>query len=250
MRERIVIALQASFSDRGRCAATSSRHLSRSCNLAAHSVYSALRNLLLRNAAAARQGNEINTARRLLKIGFAPVDLLYSESLTKVTKVTSRRNQVRFSFGFRSVSVRQRRDAPKQPRARPHCLHVGVPRSREPRAKQKKNKVIRNTACVSEAKSARATTTRTPARNTRASLAPTAFPCTSGAKSHTSFVGAEISLFYSRSWMRKAEKRRKKTDPPPSPNTVHITCGHVLQLFSASSFAANPCSSVCEKGVL
>ena len=36
----------------------------------------------------ARQGNEINTARRLLKIGFAPVDLLYSESLTKVTKVT------------------------------------------------------------------------------------------------------------------------------------------------------------------
>ena len=30
-----------------------------------------------------QQGNEINTARRLLKIGFAPVDLLYSESLTK-----------------------------------------------------------------------------------------------------------------------------------------------------------------------
>jgi hypothetical protein len=30
--------------------------------------------------AAARQGNEINTAKRLLKIGFAPVDLLYSES--------------------------------------------------------------------------------------------------------------------------------------------------------------------------
>ena len=27
--------------------------------------------------------NEINNARRLLKIGFAPVDLLYSESLTK-----------------------------------------------------------------------------------------------------------------------------------------------------------------------
>ena len=27
--------------------------------------------------------NEINTAKRLLKIGFAPVDLLYSESLTK-----------------------------------------------------------------------------------------------------------------------------------------------------------------------
>jgi hypothetical protein len=27
--------------------------------------------------------NEINTARRLLKIGFAPADLLYSESLTK-----------------------------------------------------------------------------------------------------------------------------------------------------------------------
>jgi hypothetical protein len=34
----------------------------------------------------ARQGNEIITARRLLKIGFAPVDLLYSESLTKSTK--------------------------------------------------------------------------------------------------------------------------------------------------------------------
>ena len=36
--------------------------------------------------AAASQGakeNEINTAKRLLKIGFAPVDLLYSESLTK-----------------------------------------------------------------------------------------------------------------------------------------------------------------------
>ena len=32
------------------------------------------------------RGNEINTAKRLLKIGFAPVDLLYSESLTKVTK--------------------------------------------------------------------------------------------------------------------------------------------------------------------
>jgi hypothetical protein len=30
--------------------------------------------------------NEINTAKRLLKIGFAPVDWLYSESLTKSTK--------------------------------------------------------------------------------------------------------------------------------------------------------------------
>jgi hypothetical protein len=30
--------------------------------------------------------NEINTARRLLKLGFAPVDWLYSESLTKNTK--------------------------------------------------------------------------------------------------------------------------------------------------------------------
>jgi hypothetical protein len=36
----------------------------------------------------ARQGNEINTARRLLKIGFAPADLLYSESLTKSTTST------------------------------------------------------------------------------------------------------------------------------------------------------------------
>ena len=35
---------------------------------------------------AARQGNEINSARRLLKIGFAPVDWLYSESLTKSAK--------------------------------------------------------------------------------------------------------------------------------------------------------------------
>ena len=33
-----------------------------------------------------QQQNEINTARRLLKIGFAPVDWLYSESLTKSTK--------------------------------------------------------------------------------------------------------------------------------------------------------------------
>ena len=32
------------------------------------------------------RGNEINTAKRLLKIGFAPVDWLYSESLTKSTK--------------------------------------------------------------------------------------------------------------------------------------------------------------------
>jgi hypothetical protein len=30
--------------------------------------------------------NEINTARRLLKIGFAPVDWLYSESLNKSYK--------------------------------------------------------------------------------------------------------------------------------------------------------------------
>jgi hypothetical protein len=35
---------------------------------------------------AAQEGNEINTARRLLEIGFAPADLLYSESLTKSTK--------------------------------------------------------------------------------------------------------------------------------------------------------------------
>jgi hypothetical protein len=42
----IVIALQAIFSDRGRCAATSSRHLSRSSNLPAHSVRKALKNLL------------------------------------------------------------------------------------------------------------------------------------------------------------------------------------------------------------
>jgi hypothetical protein len=41
-------------------------------------------------AAARARGNEINTARRLLKIGFAPVDLLYSESLTKSTKSTRR----------------------------------------------------------------------------------------------------------------------------------------------------------------
>ena len=34
-------------------------------------------------AAARARGSEINTAKRLLKIGFAPVDLLYSESLTK-----------------------------------------------------------------------------------------------------------------------------------------------------------------------
>jgi len=39
----------------------------------------------------ARQGNEINTARRLLKIGFAPVDLLYSESLTKSIKKSANR---------------------------------------------------------------------------------------------------------------------------------------------------------------
>ena len=30
--------------------------------------------------------HEINTAKRLLKIGFAPVDWLYSESLTKSAK--------------------------------------------------------------------------------------------------------------------------------------------------------------------
>ena len=39
-------------------------------------------------AAARARGNEINSARRLLKIGFAPADLLYSESLTqKYSKV-------------------------------------------------------------------------------------------------------------------------------------------------------------------
>jgi hypothetical protein len=36
-------------------------------------------------AAARARGNEINAAKRD-KIGFAPVDLLYSESLTKSTK--------------------------------------------------------------------------------------------------------------------------------------------------------------------
>ena len=40
------------------------------------------------SALTARQGNEINTARKLLKIGFAPADLLYSESLTTSTKST------------------------------------------------------------------------------------------------------------------------------------------------------------------
>ena len=35
------------------------------------------------------RGNEINTAKRLLKIGFAPADWLYSESLTKSTKSTN-----------------------------------------------------------------------------------------------------------------------------------------------------------------
>jgi hypothetical protein len=39
------------------------------------------------------QENEINTARRLLKIGFAPVDWLYSESLTKSTKSTKNQHQ-------------------------------------------------------------------------------------------------------------------------------------------------------------
>ena len=58
----------------------------------------------------ARQGNEINTARRLLKIGFAPADLLYSESLTKVIKVfevksephTGARPSVRLCVGLKT----------------------------------------------------------------------------------------------------------------------------------------------------
>jgi recombinational DNA repair ATPase RecF len=39
------------------------------------------------------QENEINTARRLLKIGFAPVDWLKAESLTKSTKKRRKRDK-------------------------------------------------------------------------------------------------------------------------------------------------------------
>jgi predicted P-loop ATPase len=45
----------------------------------------------------APQENEINTARRLLKIGFAPADWLYSESLTKSTKKESSSNSTSYT---------------------------------------------------------------------------------------------------------------------------------------------------------
>jgi hypothetical protein len=48
--------------------------------------------IIIRRPAARTRGNEINTARRLLKIVFAPVDWLYSESLTQ--KYSKKNNTV------------------------------------------------------------------------------------------------------------------------------------------------------------
>ena len=59
--------------------------------------------------AAAREGNEINTAIVRGKIGFAPADLLYSESLTKSIKSTISTSNKNGETGITVITFLNRR---------------------------------------------------------------------------------------------------------------------------------------------